>query len=302
MATATIEPQPSPGGFRRRISAALYRRRGLKLALLLLPPLGWMLVVYLGALLLLFLSAFWRLDPFTSLIQRHWGLDNFRLLIRDSVYRVIALRTVSIAAAVTVTDIALAFPLAYYMARIASHRARAAALLAVVLPLWSSYLVRVFAWRVILSDNGFLNWLAEKTGVGSLQIGASNWAVWIAFCYLWLPFVVLPVYAALERIPTSYLEASSDLGAKGWMTFRRVIWPLAFPGVVAGSIFSFSLTLGDYITPTLVGNTRFIGNVVYENVGVANNVPFAAAYALVPVAIMAVYLLVARRLRAFEAL
>jgi putative spermidine/putrescine transport system permease protein len=280
----------------------VYPRRGLKLFLLLLPPLGWMAVVYLGALLLLFLSAFWRLDPFTALVRREWGLGNFRTLLRDSVYRVIATRTLSIAAAVTVADIALAFPLAYYLARIASRRARAAALLAVVLPLWSSYLVRVFAWRIILSDNGFLNWLSKGTGVGSLQIGASNWAVWITFCYLWLPFVVLPIYASLERIPSSYLEASSDLGARGWMTFRRVIWPLAFPGVVAGSIFSFSLTLGDYITPTLVGNTRFIGNVVYENVGVANNVPFAAAYALVPVLIMAVYLLVARRFRAFEAL
>jgi putative spermidine/putrescine transport system permease protein len=302
MATATLD-HPSPGaGFRRRLSAALHRRPRLKLLLLLAPPLGWMLVVYIGALLLLFLSAFWRLDPFTSLIQRRWGLGNFRTLFRDSVYRVIALRTVSIAAAVTLTDIALAFPLAYFMARIATPRVRAAALLAVVLPLWSSYLVRVFAWRVILSDNGFLNWMFERAGVGSLQIATSNWAVWITFCYLWLPFVILPIYAALERIPPSYLEASSDLGARSWMTFRRVIWPLAFPGVVAGSIFSFSLTLGDYITPTLVGNTRFIGNVVYENVGVANNVPFAAAYALVPVAIMAVYLLVARKLRAFEAL
>jgi putative spermidine/putrescine transport system permease protein len=302
MATATVEQPQGSAGLRRRVSAALHRRPGLKLILLLAPPLGWMVVVYLGALLLLFLSAFWRLDPFTSLIQRHWGLDNFRTLIRDSVYRVIALRTLSIAAAVTLTDIALAFPLAYYMARIATPRMRAAALLAVVLPLWSSYLVRVFAWRVILSDNGFMNWVFQKAGLGSLQIASSNWAVWVTFCYLWLPFVILPIYAALERIPSSYLEASSDLGARSWMTFRRVIWPLAFPGVVAGSIFSFSLTLGDYITPTLVGNTRFIGNVVYENVGVANNVPFAAAYALVPVAIMAVYLLIARRLRAFEAL
>jgi putative spermidine/putrescine transport system permease protein len=304
MATTTVQPErpTETGGLRRRISAALYRRPRLKLALLLLPPLGWMVVVYLGALLLLFLSAFWRLDPFTSLIQRSWGLSNFRTLLRQSVYRVIAMRTLYISAAVTVADIALAFPLAYYMARIASRRARAVALLAVVLPLWSSYLVRVFAWRIILSDNGFMTWLFERVGLGSPQIANSNWAVWITFCYLWLPFVVLPIYASLERIPSSYLEASSDLGGRAWVTFRRVIWPLAFPGVVAGSIFSFSLTLGDYITPTLVGNTKFIGNVVYENVGVANNVPFAAAYALVPVAIMAAYLLIARRFRAFEAL
>jgi putative spermidine/putrescine transport system permease protein len=160
----------------------------------------------------------------------------------------------------------------------------------------------VFAWRIIVSSGGLLSWMAAKVGLGSIDIGFSNWAVWITFCYLWLPFVALPIYAALERIPPSYLEASSDLGARGWMTFRRVIWPLALPGVVAGSLFSFSLTLGDYIAPTLVGNTRFIGNVIYDNVGVANNVPLAAAFALVPVAIMAVYLTVARQLRAFEAL
>jgi putative spermidine/putrescine transport system permease protein len=261
-----------------------------------------MVVVYLATLVLLFLSAFWRLDPFSGLIERSWGLQNFRTLLHESVYRIIALRTVGIAAAVTVADIALAFPLAYYAARIARPRARSVMLLAVVLPLWSSYLVRVYAWRVILSGGGFLSWLLAKAGLGTLQVGYSAWAVWIVFCYLWLPFVVLPIYAALERIPSSFLEASSDLGAHGWHTFRRVIWPLAFPGIVAGSIFSFSLTLGDYIAPDLVGNTKFIGNVVYANVGVANNVPFAAAYALVPVAIMAAYLVVARRLRAFEAL
>ena len=270
--------------------------------MLLFPPLGWMLVVYLGALLLLFLSAFWRLDPFTALVKQEWGLDNFRTLVHDSVYRTIAVRTLAIAAAVTVTDVALAFPLAYYAARIARPREKAILLVAIVLPLWSSYLVRVFAWKVILQGDGFLKWLFEKVGLGSVDIGTSYWGIWLVFCYLWLPFVALPIYSALERVPPSFLEASSDLGAKSWTTFRRVIWPLAFPGVVAGSIFSFSLTLGDYITPSLVGKTSFIGNVVYGNVGVANNVPFAAAYALVPVAIMAVYLIVARRMRAFEAL
>jgi putative spermidine/putrescine transport system permease protein len=301
MATATVYPPPRPS-LRRRLSAQLYRHRGAKLALLLLPPLGWMLIVYLGALLLLFLSAFWRLDPFTSLVRRQWGLQNFRTLFSDSVYRVIALRTVTIAAAVTVTDVVLAFPLAYYAARVASRREKAFLLVAVVLPLWSSYLVRVFAWKVILQGDGFLNWLLHKVGLGSVQIGSSNWGIWLVFCYLWLPFVALPIYAALERVPSSYLEASSDLGARSWTTFRRVVWPLAFPGVVAGSIFSFSLTLGDYITPSLIGKTSFIGSVVYQSVGVAGNVPFAAAYALVPVTVMAVYLIVARRLHAFEAL
>jgi putative spermidine/putrescine transport system permease protein len=218
------------------------------------------------------------------------------------VYRVIALRTVVIAAAVTATDVALAFPLAYYAARVASRREKAFLLVAVVLPLWSSYLVRVFAWKVILQGDGFMNWLMHKVGLGSLQIGSSNWGIWLVFCYLWLPFVTLPIYAALERVPSSYLEASSDLGARSWTTFRSDEWPLAVPGVVAGSIFSFSLTLGDYITPSLIGKTSFIGSVVYQSVGVAGNVPFAAAYALVPVTVMAVYLVVARRLHAFEAL
>src|SRR5439155_1240400 len=206
------------------------------------------------------------------------------------------------AAAVTVGDIVLAFPLAYYAARIASRREKAFLLVAIVLPLWSNYLVRVFAWKIILHGNRILNWMAQGLGLGGAQLGSSYWGIWLVFCYLWLPFVALPIYAALERVPSSYLEASSDLGARSWTTFRRVVWPLAFPGVVAGSIFSFSLTLGDYITPSLIGKTSFIGSVVYQSVGVAGNVPFAAAYALVPVAIMAVYLLVARRLRAFEAL
>jgi putative spermidine/putrescine transport system permease protein len=294
--------RPVAGGMGRRASAALHRHPAVRLLMLLVPPLGWMVVVYLGTLTLLFLSAFWRLDPFTSLVQRQWGLQNFRTLLHDSVYRVIAVRTVGIAAAVTIADIALAFPLAYYAAWVARRREKAVLLVAVVLPLWSSYLVRVFAWKVILQGDGFLNWLAHRIGLGSLQLGSSNWGIWLVFTYLWLPFVALPIYAALERVPSSYLEASSDLGARGWMTFRRVVWPLALPGVVAGSIFSFSLTLGDYITPSLIGKTSFIGNVVYESVGVASNVPFAAAYALVPVGIMAVFLLVARRLRAFEAL
>lgn len=301
MATATQNPAEE-AGVRRRLSALLHRHPRAKLALLLGPPVAWMLVVYLGALLLLFLSAFWRVDPFTSGIQHRWGLQNFRTLIDSPVYRTIALRTMGIAAAVAVADIALAFPLAYFAARMASAREKAVLVVLMVLPLWSSYLIRVFAWRLILQGNGLLNWIFAKAGLGGLQIGSSYWGIWLVFTYLWLPFVALPIYAALERVPSSYLEASSDLGARGLTTFRRVIWPLAFPGVVAGSIFAFSLTLGDYITPSLVGKTVFIGNVVYGQVGVANNIPFGAAYALVPVAIMAGYLFLARRLGAFEAL
>jgi putative spermidine/putrescine transport system permease protein len=297
----TAADRATPGA-RRRLSVFLFRHPRAKLGILLGAPVAWMVVVYLGALALLFVSAFWRLDPFTGLIVRDWGLTNFQTLVQDDVYRTIVLRTLGISAAVTVTDILLAFPLAYFAARIATARTRNLILLAVVVPLWSSYLVRIFAWRLILTANGFLNWIVEGSGIGSLQIGNSNWAIWLVFVYLWLPYVMLPIYGALERIPGSYLEASSDLGARGWRTFRSVIMPLALPGIVAGSIFAFSLTLGDYIAPQLVGNTKFIGNVVYDSVGVANNVPFAAALALVPVAIMAVYLLVAKRLGAFESL
>jgi putative spermidine/putrescine transport system permease protein len=287
---------------RRRMSAFLFRHPWTKLGILLGAPLTWMAVIYLGALALLFVSAFWRLDAFTGLIVRDWGLTNFRTLVDDEVYRTIAVRTIGISAAVTLTDIALAFPLAYVAARLSKPRTRNLLLLAVVVPLWSSYLVRIFAWRLILTSNGFLNWLVERTGIGSLQIGNSNWAIWLVFVYLWLPYVTLPIFGALERVPDSYLEASSDLGARGWRTFRSVVLPLTLPGIVAGSIFSFSLTLGDYIAPQLVGNTKFIGSVVYDSVGVANNVPFAAAFALVPVVIMAAYLIVAKRLGAFEAL
>jgi putative spermidine/putrescine transport system permease protein len=297
----TAADRATPGA-RRRLSVFLFRHPRAKLGILLGAPVAWMVVVYLGALALLFVSAFWRLDPFTGLIVRDWGLTNFQTLVQDDVYRTIVLRTLGISAAVTVTDILLAFPLAYFAARLATARTRNLILLAVVVPLWSSYLVRIFAWRLILTANGFLNWIVEGSGIGSLQIGNSNWAIWLVFVYLWLPYVMLPIYGALERIPGSYLEASSDLGARGWRTFRSVIMPLALPGIVAGSIFAFSLTLGDYIAPQLVGNTKFIGSVVYDSVGVANNVPFAAALALVPVAILAVYLLVAKRLGAFESL
>lgn len=290
------------GGAVRRLSTALYRHRGGRLLLTLGPPLVWMVVVYLGSLGLLLAFSFWRLDVFTSEIVHDWGLTSFRTLWEGEVYRTIALRTVGIAAAVTVTDIVLAFPLAYHAARIATPRMRNALLIAVVLPLWANYLVRVFAWRIILTPNGFLNWVAGSVGLGSLQLGRSNWAVWLTSVYLWLPFTLLPIYSALERIPESFLEASSDLGARGWFTFRRVVFPLILPGIVAGSIFSFSLTLGDYIVPELVGNTQFIGNVIYDNVGVAGNIPLAAAFALVPIVVMAVYLLLAKRAGAFESL
>jgi putative spermidine/putrescine transport system permease protein len=285
----------------RRISAFLFRHPRVKLAAVLGAPLLWFSVVYLGALAVLFVSAFWRLDVFTAEIVHRWGFSNFETLLRESVYRTIAVRTIVIAAAVTLADIGLSFPLAYFAARVATPRVRNTLLLLVVIPLWANYLVRVFAWRLILTPEGFLNWVVHFLGF-SLQLGNSNWAIWLTFVYLWLPFTLLPIYGAMERVPSSYFEASSDLGAKGWTTFRRVVFPLILPGIVAGSIFSFSLTLGDYIVPSLVGNTQFIGTVIYQSTGVSNNVPFAAAYAFVPMIVMAVYLVIAKRMGAFDAL
>jgi putative spermidine/putrescine transport system permease protein len=300
VASVTVERTRASAAM--RVSRFFFRHPHGRLGLLLGGPLAWFLLVYIGSLVVLFLSAFWSVDVFTSEIVRNWGFQNFKTLLDNDVYRTITLRTVGLAAAVTLTDVVLAFPLAYYAARLATPRRRNVILVAVIVPLWANYLVRVFSWKLILSQTGLLNWTVEKLGIGSLQIANSGWAIWLTFSYLWLPFTLLPIYGALERVSPSFLEASSDLGGRGWMTFRRVVFPLIVPGIVAGSIFSFSLTLGDYIVPSLVGNTKFIGNVIYDNVGVANNVPFAAAYALVPVAIMAIYLLIAKRLGAFEAL
>jgi putative spermidine/putrescine transport system permease protein len=211
---------------------------------------------------------------------------------------------VSIAAAVTVTDAIIAFPFAYFMARVATPRMRAILFVLVLLPLWASYLARVYSWRLILNSDGLLNWSLHKLGLPSAGIAYSNTAMWIVFSYIWLPFMILPVYAALERIPHSYIEASRDLGAKGSRTLRSVILPLALPGIIAGSIFTFSLTLGDYITPVLVGgpSSQFIGNVVYDSVNGAGDLPLGAAFAVVPLLVMGAYLLIARRLGAFEAL
>jgi len=280
----------------------LYRHRWLQVLLLLAPPTGWFLVVYLGSLSVLFLSAFWLLDPLTSAVVHTFSLRNFQILLGDPTYRTIVLRTVGIAAAVTLTDALLAFPIAFYMARVAGPHARSLLFMAVLLPLWSSYLVRVYAWRVMLQPHGPVESFLSAIGLPNVEIGYSDVSMWIVFSYIWLPYMILPLYAGLERIPRSLLEASQDLGGRGGITLRRVILPLALPALAAGSIFTFALTLGDYITPTLISNSQFIGNVVYDSQGVANNIPFAAAFAIVPVVIMAGYLLIARRLGAFEAL
>ncbi len=299
----TAATSPAPGsGVGRRLQRLLYRHRTTQLLLLLAPPAGWFGVLYLGSLLLLFVSAFSYLDPITSAIRQGFSLANFQLILSSPVYFTIAERTVGVAALVTLIDIVLAFPIAYYMARVAGDRTRAALFASVLLPLWSSYLVRVYAWRVILAQGGPLSWLLGIVGLQGLSPGYSDVSMVIVFAYLWLPYMILPIYAGLERIPSSLLEASEDLGARSATTFRRVVLPLALPAVAAGCIFTFSLTLGDYITPQLASNTQFIGNVVYEQQGVSGNIPFAAAFATVPVLVMGAFLLVMRRLGAFEAL
>ena len=289
--------------WRSRASAALWRRPWARATLLLTPPLAWFLLLYLAALAVLLITAFWQINPFTTNIERVWSLNNLTTIFTSPAYLRIIGRTVGMAAAVTVVDAVVAFPFAYFMARIASPRARTALFVAILLPLWASYLAKVYSWLLIFTHGGLLDWGLGKIGAGQVHLIYTNWAVFIVFCYLWLPFMVIPVYAALERIPPSQIEASQDLGARTWRTTRSVLLPLALPGIVAGSIFTFSLTLGDYITPLLVGGTSaiFIGNVIYSNLGIANNVPFAAAMALVPIAIMAIYLLGARALGAFEA-
>jgi putative spermidine/putrescine transport system permease protein len=294
-------PTASPQGSFDRASAILFRHPKMRLAFTLGPTLTWMIVIYLISLVLMLVTALWQTNELTSQIVKVWTLDNFKVLLHDPVYRTITLRTAGMAFVVTVTDLVLAFPIAYVAARMARPRARALLLLAVVIPLWSNYLVRIFTWKIITSGNGPLQSLLSAVGI-HYSISASNWAVWLAFSYLWLPFAILPVYAAIERVPDSLLEASGDLGAHGGTTFRFVMLPLLVPGLVAATIFTFSLTLGDYITPIFVGKAFFIGNTIYNLAGVAQNLPLAAAFACVPITIMAVYLLVARRIGAFEAL
>lgn len=285
----------------RRVAAWLHARPRTQKRLLLAVPLFWLVVVYLGSLAILLLNAFWTSDPFTGKVNPFdWSLAAFDQIFGNEVYRTVALRTVGMAILVTLTDALLAFPIAYYMARVASRRVRGLLVVAILMPLWASYLVKIFAWRTIFLGNGFLSWLLTPFGIpgpGTDEIANS----WIVFSYLWLPYMILPIYAGLERLPSSLLEASADLGARAGTTFRRVVLPLVFPALVAGSIFTFSLTLGDYIVPSLVSDAKFIGNVIYDN-SALGNFPIAAAYSMLPILIMVVYLVIARRLGAFESL
>lgn len=303
----------SPAG---RISNLLFQRPRLLLVVLLGPPLAWLGIIYLGSLFALLAQSFFSVDEFSGVVVQEFSLATWREFLGSPANWDIVLRTVLMAAAVTIACALIAFPVAYYMVRFAGMRLKALLYLGVMLPLWSSYLVRVYAWKLILAKEGILNWFATRLHldwllqavlatpvVGGPSLSTSYLGTFLVFTYIWLPFMILPVIAALERVPNSVIEASSDLGARPGETFRRVILPLAFPGVVAGSIFTFSLTLGDYIIPGIIGqSTPFLGQAVYAHQGVAGNIPMAAAFTVVPITLMAVYLMVARRLGAFDAL
>lgn len=299
----------------RAMANRLFLHPRLMLFLLLTPPLLWLGVVYLGALLALLAQSFFYIDEFSGKVVRDLSLRTYAELFTAPNMGVVA-RTATMAAAVTIACGAIAFPIAYYMVRHAGIRLKALMYLGVMVPLWSSYIVRVYSWKLILAKEGVVTWTAERIGLGWLleavlaipelggpSLSFSTFGTFIVFVYVWLPFMILPIVAALERVPGSLIEASADLGAAPRDTFRRVVMPLAFPGIVAGSIFTFSLTLGDYIIPKVVGTSHpYIGTVVYAQQGIAGNIPLAAAFTVVPVAIMAVYLTLARRLGAFDAL
>jgi putative spermidine/putrescine transport system permease protein len=298
-----------------RASTNLYQRPKLVLTLLLGPPMIYMLVVYLGSLFTLLINSFFYLEEFTGLVVKQFTLRTYLQLFSPTNLGIFG-RTAGMAMAVTIADAIIAFPLAYYIARYASPRTKTFLYIAVTLPLWSSYLVRVYAWKLILAKEGMISWLFNLfglqpvldwilsiPGIGGSSLSLSPIGMFIAFCYIWLPYMIVPIQTALERVPKSLLEASSDLGANAAQTFRNVILPLAFPGVVAGSIFTFSLTLGDFIVPQSLGNSRFfIGQAVYSYQGTAGNIPLAAAMTMGPVVIMVTYLLIARKLGAFDAL
>jgi putative spermidine/putrescine transport system permease protein len=282
----------------------LWRRPWLRGALILSPPLAWFLVIYLASLVALLITAFFSTNDLTGNIIYQWTWSNFSQIFTQSVYHTIILRTLLMAIAVTLTDAVIALPFAFFIAKIASHRSRQVFLALVLLPLWASYLARVYAWINILSNHGVLPNFESHLGLPITNLAYSNVAMWIVFSYLWLPFMIVPIYGAFERVPDSLLEASADLGAGSWFTFRKILMPMILPGVVAGSIFTFSLTLGDFITPLLIGgsSSNFIGNAIYDSAINGGDLPFAAALAFVSIAIMAVYLLLARLAGAFEAL
>ena len=304
------------GGPLRAISTFLHRRSTLYLFLLLVPPLLWLGTVYLGTLFALLLQSFYAIDDFTAQIVRKPTFATYVQLFTQPANLDIILRTLTMAVCVTIAAAIIAFPIANYMVRYASPRAKVFFSVAVLLPMWTSYLVKVYAWRLILAKQGILNWALESLGLGAVldallqlpgiggpSLASSYLGMFIVFVYMWLPFMILPVAAALERVPASLIQASADLGARPRQTFRTVIFPLAMPGLAAGSIFTFSLTLGDYIIPSVVGAPGyFIGMMVYQQQGTAGNIPLAAAFSVVPIMLITIYLTFARRLGAFDAL
>lgn len=298
-----------------RLSDFLYRWPRLLLALLILPPLIWFVVVYLGALAAMLLNSFYSLNGFTGQVVRQFTLDTYAKLLQPTNLQIFW-RTTTMAISVTIASILIAFPLSYYMARFAPPRLKTFLYLAVTLPLWSSYVVRVYSWQLLLAQEGVVSWFSHLVHadslldaylqlpvVGGSSLSVSSTGIFLVFVYIWLPYMILPIQTALERVPKSLVEASGDLGAKPAETFRNVILPLALPGVVAGSIFTFSLTLGDFIVPSLFGNSSFfIGKAVLTYQGTSGNIPLAAAFTMGPIVIMIIYLLIARRLGAFDAL
>ncbi|MER8699873.1 ABC transporter permease [Mesorhizobium sp. M1273] len=306
---------PRRGGLRGAVSDIFWRQPKLLLLLMLLPPVLWLGIVYIGSLFALLLQSFFSIDEFSGLINRQFTLKTYGDLLQAANLDII-LRTVTMAALVTLAAAVIAFPIAYYAARYARGRWKALFYLGVMLPLWSSYLVKIYAWKLILAKEGILTWLLAKLHllwlldawlslpvVGGNSLSVSSTGTFIVFVYVWLPFMILPVQAALERVPGNLVEASSDLGASPGQTFGNVLFPLALPGIVAGSIFTFSLTLGDYIIPQIIGTSRlFIGQAVYSQQGTAGNIPLAAAFTVVPIVIMGFYLWGAKRMGAFDAL
>lgn len=299
--SVTDRPEVPARPVGHRLSALLHNKPGLRLGGLLAGPVAWLGVVYVGSLVVLLVSAFWTVDPYTGALIRTFTLTNFQTLFTQSVYWHIIGRTVGIALAVTVLDFLLAMPMAFFMAKVASPRSRRWLVVAILTPLWSNYLVKAYAWLVMFSTGGLIDWVTKPFGVGNP--GVSTTATVITLAYLWLPYMVLPLFAGLERLPDSMLEASGDLGARPWYTFRHAVLPIVTPAILAGCITTFSLSLGDYIAVSIVGGTtQMIGNVILSNVGSANNLPFAAALAIVPAVIMLALLAAFRRTGALDAM
>jgi len=301
MATAAAPAEEVMGSPMRRVSGYLHRHVGVRLGVLLSLPLAWLVIIYLGSLAVLFAAAFWSVDSFSGVLNKTFTTANFQQVLTDPFYRRVALRTVGVATAVTVIDVLIAFPIAFAMAKVVRPRWRPVLVVLVLMPLWASYLVKAYAWRTILKPGGLGDSVLGHVGLSTP--GFSLRSTIIVLAYLWLPYMILPIYAGLERLPDSLLEASGDLGAKAGRTFREVVIPLAFPAVVAGSIFTFSLSLGDYIAVQLVGGPQqLLGNLIYDELGTANNLPLAAALGTIPVLVMILYLTLVRRTGALDEL